>query len=162
MSEYRNNMDSGRELGWDATIERDQSDFVLLPEGDYPFTVTGFERGRHNGSKKLPACNKAILTIEINGGTLGITSIKHNLFLHSKCEGLLSAFFISIGLKKQGEALNMGAYWGQLIGKTGICKVGVREWTSDRTGDKMHSNDITRFLEPAVPAQAEGWKPGVF
>ena len=42
-----------RELDWDDEIER-ESDFVLLPEGDYDFTVTGFERARHEGSEKLP------------------------------------------------------------------------------------------------------------
>lgn len=162
MAEYRDNMNTGRELGWDATIERDQAEFILLPEGDYPFTVTGFERGRHGGSPKLPPCNKAVITVEINGGALGVASVKNNLFLHSKCEGLLSAFFVSIGLKKHGEPLNMGAYWSQLIGKTGRCRVGVREWKSDRTGETMQSNEITRFLEPAAPAQASGWKPGAF
>ena len=48
-----------RELGWDDEIEKDGPEFVLLPEGDYSFEVVGFERARHNGSEKLPACNKA-------------------------------------------------------------------------------------------------------
>ena len=43
-----------RELDWNDEIEKD-SDFTLLPEGDYDFTVESFERGRHPGSDKLPA-----------------------------------------------------------------------------------------------------------
>ena len=54
-------------MDWDSTIEND-STFTLLPEGVYPFTVTGFERARHNGSAKLDPCPKAVLTIEIDGG----------------------------------------------------------------------------------------------
>ena len=118
-----NNID--RELSWDDEIEKDGSDFVILPEGDYDFTVTGFERGRHNGSAKLPACNKAILTVKIEGSE-GTTTIKHNLFLHSKCEGLLCAFFTSIGQRKRGEKLRMN--WVRVVGSHGKCHVGIHEY----------------------------------
>ena len=39
MSEYR-------EMGWDEGFSKDfsDSDFIVLPEGDYDFTVEGFER----------------------------------------------------------------------------------------------------------------------
>lgn len=50
MAEINN---TGRELDWNDTIEHD--DIRRAPAGDYPFIVTGFERGRHNGSEKLSA-----------------------------------------------------------------------------------------------------------
>lgn len=53
-----------RELGWDDEISR-ESDFTIIPEGDYDFTVTGFERGRYDGSEKLPPCNMAIVTLAV-------------------------------------------------------------------------------------------------
>ena len=53
-----------REFGWDDEIEND-NEFQILPDGDYNFTVTGFERGRHQGSAKLPPCNKAIITLNV-------------------------------------------------------------------------------------------------
>ena len=71
-----------RELGWDDEIEKDGSDYVLLPEGDYDFTVESFERGRHNGSEKLPPCNKAMLKLRIDA-TEGTALINHNLFFLS-------------------------------------------------------------------------------
>ncbi len=74
-----------RELGWDDEIEKDSGEFILLPEGDYDFTVESFERGRHGGSEKLPACNKAILRLRIDTGE-GSALINHNLFLHTKTE----------------------------------------------------------------------------
>lgn len=130
-----------RELQWEDTIEKDATDFVLLPEGDYNFTVESFERARHNGSEKLPACNKAVLKLRIDAPE-GTTYINHNLFLHSKTEGLLSAFFTCIGQKKKGEALRMN--WNMVPGSTGKAKVGVHKFKSD-SGEERQSNEIKRF-----------------
>lgn len=129
-----------REFQWDDTITKDASDFILLPEGDYNFTVESFERGRHTGSDKLPACNKAILTLRIDTAE-GTAKITHNLFLHSKTEGLLSAFFSCIGQKKKGEPLKMN--WQKVIGATGRCKIGIHTYTKD--GEEKKNNDIKRF-----------------
>ena len=134
-----------RELGWDDQIEKDQGDFVVLPEGNYTFQVVGFERARHPGSEKLPPCNKAVVSIKLStmDGTQS-TTIKHNLFLHSKCEGMLCAFFVGIGQKKKGEPLKMN--WNNIIGRNGLCHVKVRKWTSNN-GNEMESNEISKFYE---------------
>lgn len=129
-----------RELQWDDTITKDAADFILLPEGDYNFTVESFERGRHSGSDKLPACNKAILTLRIDTPE-GTAKIMHNLFLHSKTEGMLSAFFTCIGQKKKGEPLKMN--WSQVTGSAGRCKIGIHTYTKD--GEERKNNDIKRF-----------------
>lgn len=129
-----------RELGWDDTITKDAADFILLPEGDYNFTVESMERGRHTGSDKLPACNKAILTLRIETPE-GTAKIMHNLFLHSKTEGLLSAFFSCIGQKKKGEPLKMN--WSLVPGSTGRCKIGIHSYQKD--GEERKNNDIKRF-----------------
>lgn len=136
--------DIEREYNWDDEIVKD-SDFVLIPEGDYPFTVVGFERGRHEGSDKLPPCNKAIITLRIALPDGTAQELKHNLFLHSKCEGLLSAFFVAIGQKKKGEPLRMN--WNAVIGTRGICKISVRTWKG-KNGEDMQSNDIKKFYSP--------------
>lgn len=167
MTDYN---DLSHELDWDDVIEND-STFTLLPDGVYPFTVTGFERARHPGSAKLPPCNKAIVSIEVDGGQLGKTTIKHNLFLHSKCEGLLCSFFTALGFRQHGQQLSMP--WNKITGARGWCKVGVHKWTSDRTKEEMESNEIKQFLPPdKAPAQAapaaptaaptSGWTPGNF
>ena len=140
-----------RELGWDDEIEQDQKDWEPLPEGDYDFTVTAFERGRFEGSKKLPPCNKAVVTISIESPEYGTATIMHNLFLHTKTEGLLSAFFCSIGQKKHGEKLRMN--WQAVIGSKGRCKVGIREWTN-KNGEVIKSNEIKKFYESDTPASA--------
>lgn len=148
--------DLGRELGWDDVIEKDGSDFVLLPEGDYDFEVINFERGRHNGSDKLPPCTKATINIQVKGNE-GISIIKHNLFLHTITEGMLSAFFVGIGQKKHGEPVKMD--WNKVPGSTGRCKLGIKKWTNDQGEEKVF-NEIKKFYEPT--SQQTVFKPGTF
>ena len=145
-----------RELDWDDVIEYDVSDWDLLPEGVYPFTVTNMERTRFNGSAKLPPCLQAELTLRIDGGAKGIATITHNLFLHSKTEGLLCAFFAAIGMRKKGEALRMD--WTKVVGASGLCEVSIRDWT-DRDGNARQSNQVKKFLPPeekSAGSQAPG------
>lgn len=136
--------DIERELSWDDEIEKDGGEFPLLPEGDYDFTVKSFQRGRHSGSEKLPPCNKAELTITILGQNESV-DIKHNLFLHSKVEGMLSAFFTAIGQKKHGEKLKMN--WNAVVGAKGKCHVYVDKYTG-KNGTKYTSNKIKKFYTP--------------
>lgn len=142
-----------RELNWDDTIEND-SVFELLEEGDYEFVVTGFERARHTPREcgKLPACNKAVLTIEVSNtaGKRGV--ITHNLFLHSSCEGMLCSFFTAIGQRRKGEPLRMN--WMTVPGSKGRCKVVQKK---NYNNEDKH-NEIARFYEPGdKPAQQTGF-----
>jgi hypothetical protein len=149
----------GRELGWDEPIENDGPDFVVLPEGDYSFEVTEFERARHNGSEKLPPCNKAIVHIKVQGAE-GVTIIKHNLFLHSITEGMLCAFFTAIGQREKGQKVNMN--WNAVVGSKGRAKIGKRKWKSD-DGRDFSANEIKKFYEPSDKQQAaKGFVVGSF
>lgn len=155
---YNNNTNAGRELGWDDTIEKD-SEFTLLPEGDYDFVITNFERGRHNGSDKLPPCNKATVYIKITAPE-GETTIKHNLFLHTITEGMLCSFFIAIGQRKHGEKLSMN--WNSVIGSKGRAKVDIRKWTNNN-GEEKRSNEIKKFYDAEeTQGAAKGYAPGRF
>lgn len=142
------------ELGWNDVIENDSPEFVILPDGDYNFEVVDFERGRHNGSEKLPPCNKAIVHIRIEGKE-GVSIIKHQLFLHTITEGMLCAFFAGIGQRQKGEKMKMN--WSRVVGSTGRAKIGTRKWTNDE-GKEMTFNEIKKFYEP----EAKGFTPGKF
>lgn len=145
---------SERAFGWDDTVQND-STFEVLPEGDYNFTVKAFERAYHDGSAKLSPCNKAIMKIEVTDGERTST-LDHNLYLHSKTEGLICAFFNAVGMRKHGQPFKMD--FPGAVGKTGRCKVGIRKWTGNN-GQTMESNQITRFYEPeetATPAYTPG------
>lgn len=140
-----------RELGWDDEIEKDGLDFVLLPEGDYDFTVKKFERGRFQGSAKLPACNQAKLELTIHSPEYGDQTIFHNLYLHTITEGLLSAFFSSIDQKKKGERLRMN--WNAVIGARGRCQIEHNKYMSK--GEERVNNQVKKFYpaEDVTPGQ---------
>ncbi len=147
---------------WDSEIKNESiGEWILLPAGDYPFTVTKFERQHYPGGTKMGPCPKAVLSIEIDGGDKGKITITHNLFLHSRCEGMLCAFFESIGQRKHGEALR--PRWGEVVGSTGLCKVDIHTFTK-RDGGEGQSNEIKRFLPPPEPkaAPSQGWTQGRF
>ena len=143
-----------RELGWEDEIEN-EGGFVLLPEGDYDFRVTDFERGRYAGGKKLPPCNMATLYLAVTGPE-GTATVRHNLFLHTKCEGLLCAFFTAIGQRRHGEKLQMN--WGRVKGATGRCRLGVRSWTNEK-GEEYTSNEVKKFYDPQEKPK---FTPGAF
>lgn len=154
----------GAALDWDAEIEKESPEFITLPEGEYEFEVVNFERSRYAGSDKpngLPPCNQAKLKLQVivSGG---IATINHNLFLHSRCEGMLSAFFNSIGQKKHGEKTKMD--WGKVLGSKGRAKIGVRSY-KNKDGEDRQSNEVKRFLDPVASTQPAGgktFKPGSF
>lgn len=133
-------MTQERELSWDDTIEKDGGGFILLPEGDYNFTVAKFERARFAGSANLPACNQAKIELTIHSSQ-GDVTVFHNLYLHTKTEGLLSAFFSAIGQKKKNEPLRMN--WPAVIGAKGRCVLEHNKYMSK--GEERVNNQVKRF-----------------
>jgi hypothetical protein len=131
-----------RELNWDDEIQKDGGEFIVLPAGDYNFTVTKFERGRFAGSDKMPACNQAKLELTVHSPQHGDVVIFHNLFLHTKTEGLLSNFFAGIGQKKKGEPLRMN--WQTVIGSKGRLKLEINTFKG-RDGEDRTNNQVKTF-----------------
>ena len=134
------NYDVERELGWEDQISRDGPDYITLPEGEYDFVVDHYDRERHNGSEKLPPCWKAVLYLKVETPE-GVANIRHNLFLHTKTEGMLCAFFTAIGQRQHGQTITMN--WNAVPGAHGRAKIGVREYNG-----KTY-NEVKKFLEPA-------------
>ena len=130
-------------LEWNDVIESDGQEFVTLPEGDYNFRVTGFERGRFPGSAKLPACNKAMLTLDVEND-LGIATCHVDLILYRTLEWRISGFFRAIGQKKSGEKLVMD--WNKVIGAQGRAHFKPRPY-KDKNGNDHEANDVERFID---------------
>ncbi len=151
-----------RELGWDDEIENEGGggDYVTLPAGtEAAFEVVGFTRERHTPKEggKLPACNKAVVELHFDGFSDGQT-IKENLFLHTMTEGILCAFFASIGQRQHGEKSTMN--WGAVMGSKGRAKLEVREYT-DNDGNPRTINQVKRFLDPEK-SEGAGYTNGAF
>lgn len=134
---------NNQELDWNSSIGDESNQLTILPEGNYIFEVIGFERGRFPGGKKIPACNKAMLTLSVKTDTGNVT-VYTDLILHSTVEWKLCDFFRSIGLKKPGERLTMD--WDKVPGARGKAHFKPREFI-DKEGNKRVTNDVDRYLD---------------
>lgn len=137
------NEELGKGMDWDEQIDNDGVEFSVYPEGIYDYIVLNFERKQFKGSEKMSPCNQVVLNLMLRTNGERIGSIKTNLFLNTKVEAMLSAFFRSIGQKKHGEPLRMD--WGKVSGSMGRCKVTIREWTKS-DGQKTKQNEV-KFLD---------------
>ena len=111
-------------LSWDD--EFDEGSFIDLENGDYHVTVTKFERAQFNGSEKLPAAPMAVieLTIPYQGADV---KIKYQIVLCKTLAFKSHQLFESVGLIKKGSGAQK-LPWEQLVGRSGICKIGHREY----------------------------------
>ena len=157
MTEQYNNFE--RELDWNDQITQD-SEFVILEPGEYWFKVEKFERGRHTPNPqnpgKLPACNKAALTLEIVTNDGQTKKLTHNLFLHSRTEGMLSAFFGAIGQKKHKEPLQMN--WNLVPGAVGVCS--IKKGLS-RNGNEFNEVGYMIYQDDVDPTKQLNQRPGM-
>lgn len=133
----------GRALDWDDEIEKDDA-FQLLEPGDYKFTILKFERARYEGGQKIPACNKAVLTMKIFDDNGNETFLSCSFLLHSSMEWRISQIHRAVGLKKHGEKLRMK--WKEMVGLSGRCKVSIREYNK-QNGDIAKVNQIDTFYD---------------
>ena len=143
-------------MDWSDAIESDGQEFVILEEGDYNFTVTNFERGRFPGSAKIPACNKAALTLQVKTADGKLATIKFDLILYRSLEWRISSFFRCIGQKKHDERLVMD--WNKVVGAKGRARFKPRSYTN-RDGEERQVNDVDKFYdwdEKFFPAD-DGW-----
>ena len=67
--------------------------------------------------------------------------MRHNLFLHTRTEGMICNFFTAIGQRQHGQQYTMN--WNAVPGARGRARIGIREYN----GKKY--NEVKRFLEPA-------------
>jgi hypothetical protein len=145
-------------MDWNDAIESDGQEFIVLEEGDYNFRVTSFERGHFPGSAKIPACNKAAITVLVETPD-GNASVKFDLILFRTLEWRISAFFRCIGQKKHGERLVMD--WNKVLGSQGRAHFKPRNYTNSY-GEEKTVNDIDRFIDydPAFFTQANSQPSG--
>ena len=146
MAEYMNNTQNVNDvaLDWDDVIENDGQEFIILPEGDYNFTITDFERSTFPGSKKMSACNKATLTLKVETEK-GTAYVRTDLILNKMLEFKISAFFRCIGRKKTGERSKMD--WSNLVGERGRAHFKPRKYTDKKTGEERQANDVERYID---------------
>lgn len=147
-------------LGWDDEVE-EGSPFVLLPEGNYPFTITGLEKGIYekpaNRESKIPAnCPKATVTLEFTTSTGEKSTLTENFYLYKKMQWKINQFFTSIGAPKNPEG-KVKMNWGTVLGAKGAASLVVNDYT-DRSGNPAQNNRIKDFLEPTQQTAEPGYQ----
>ena len=144
-------------MDWNDSIENDGTELTTVEEGDYTFRISGFERARYVGSAKIPACNKASITVDILTKDGKPAICKFDLILYRSLEWKLSAFFRSIGQKKHGEKLTMD--WSKVLNSYGRAHFKPRTYTNNN-GEEKTVNDLDKFLdydEEAINADKEAF-----
>lgn len=145
--------DFERELGWNDEIQKDNQEFIKLQPGDYEFTIDHYDRGRSQGSDKIPPSNMAIVYFNVSDNQGNVASIRENFILHTKLEWKLSELFRSVGLKKEGEPLRMN--WEALAGLKGRCQVSLDPDRNDPTKTYNH-------IKKLYPYEVPKFTPGTF
>ncbi len=149
-------------IGWDDDVSESEvkgggkrEDFVVLPDGEYPFAVAKVERGTFAGSKKVPPCNKVDVGVIIDGGDKGRSYVTKMFLMHTTTLGFIYEFLTSLGLHKKGEGAGP-IPWGKVQnGMEGRCKVSSRTYTT-RDGESRTSNEVKKWLAPAAASEQSG------
>lgn len=129
-------------MNWDDVIQN-ESQFVLLPEGIYDFTVTKFEREWFDGSAKIEPCPKAAIELTITAPQ-GTAVVKENLLLSAQVEWKLCSFFKSIGQKKSGVAFKMD--WTKVLGAKGKAEIEINEYVGN-DGSQKKNNRVKSYID---------------
>ena len=140
MAEYENN----GIMDWDDEIESDGLEYSTLPEGDYNFTVTEFEKTQTSGKGKLPICPQAALILSVSDGSGNYSKVYENIILHSSLEWKMSAFFRAIGLKKHGEKVK--PKWNEVLGASGRAHFAVENFTKN-DGTQGTKNVVKKYFD---------------
>lgn len=141
-------MDNNEFLSWDGAFTAEESQYTLLPEGTYPFTITKMERKVYTGNstKILSGTPYAEVTCKVDGGQLGSTIVTERLYLLKSFQWKLTQFFKAIGQPVViGQAFQPN--WNAVIGSNGTAKVIQHSYVS-RDGQERINNSIESFEDP--------------
>lgn len=133
-------------LNWGDSFVAQENEFVVLPEGQYQFTVTGFERKNYDGnSDKIPnGTPYAELSLEFTGNE-GKTTVTERLYLLKRLSWKLTEFFGSIGQNPvNGQAFNPN--WNAVLGSTGEAELVINNY-KNKDGQDCQNNRVKKFLK---------------
>ena len=148
-------------IGWDDEVSEEDagnggsSDFVVLPAGNYSFTVKKAERGQFKGSERLPPCNQVKVELIADGGDKGKAYVYHRFYMHTKTLWQIYAFMESIGVRKKGDAPSSVPWSKVKDGMTGVCHLKVKKLTAGQHAGE-DTNEVDKWLAPTEDIKPEG------
>ena len=140
MSEHQKT--GGYALDWNDEIQYTESSFLTLPAGEYPFTVTSFDRQNYDGGSSIPPCKMAVIHLTVDGGSQGVANVSERLYLHTTMLWKLSEFFHAIGQLRKDGTVQMN--WNAVPGAVGRVKLTVNKY--EKNGQERTNNRVERFL----------------
>lgn len=143
----------GKEIGWDDEYDKGE-EYVTLEPGDYDFTVESFERGRYEGSDKVPPCPRALLKISVKTPEGGICTMNESLLLYDRMQWKLAEFFLSIGVGEEKDG-KVKPNWNMVPQATGRATIELR---SDKNDPSKKYNHVKKYL----PKPKKEFKEGEF
>ena len=168
-----NSIQEGGELTDNAVFSADQlgdydkgGNYVLLPEGDYDFTIVDLKESRHqNVGGKVGNCKQVNpvfrLTNPEDGSAVDISN--YNLYMWNSrgCLGMIAQYYDSIGLHKKGDPIHFDWTKDHHIGKTGRLQI-KHETYKRRDGGEGTSMKISKLYPKQEQAPAQNswgsWK----
>ena len=143
----------------DAEVKDSESktDFVILPKGEYSFTVAKVEfknyqpkPGKTTGITK--PCKQIVLGLVVDGGDKGNAWVDENLYFYPTCMFRVLSVFKSIGLISDGYKGSLP--WDQLKGSEGRAKFEVEQYFSKKYNEDRERMIAKTFLKSAAVAPA--------
>lgn len=141
----------------DQLGDYDRGGFVLLPVGDYDFTIIDLKESRHQARPggKVGSCKQVNPVFRVTNPEDGspVDLDNYNLFMwNSKgCIGMIAQYYDSIGIHKKGDPIRFDWIKEHHIGKTGRLEI-KHETYKGRDGSDKVSAKIAR-LYPKEEAQ---------
>ena len=157
---------ANEKLSWDAdldeteaTEQQKENDFILLPDGEYTFTVKKFEKDQYvaKPDAKIPSCPVAKLQLLVKTDEGEAAYFREYLFLHAGNKWKLFQFFTCLGLRKHGDGTKQ-LPWDSVEGATGRALIGTRKYKQD--GEEKTTNTVKKWLDPAPEATGGDGEPG--
>ena len=159
---------SDAKMSWDdeldaneAVEQEKENDFVLLPEGEYQFTVKKLEREYYTAKpdSKIPSCPKAVVHLLIRTDDGEAAYFRENLFLHQGNTWQLFQFFTCLGLRKHGDGTKKMP-WDSVEGSTGRASIKQRKWKDTKSGEEKTFNCVKKWLDPVPESTGGDGEPG--
>ena len=157
---------ANEKLSWDADLDENEAveqqkenDFVLLPKGDYDFTVKKLEKDYYNAKpdSKIPSCPVARVHLIIKTEEGDAAYFRESLFLYSGNKWQLFQFFTCLGLRRHGDGTSKMP-WDDVEGSTGRATIGQRDYMKD--GEKKTCNTVKKWLDPVLESTGGDGEPG--
>lgn len=129
-------------IEWGDTIAwEDAPEYVVLPPGNYEFTVMNWDRGHYEGNPATGkiACNTARVTVAVETDK-GTAYAKYTFYLKKSAIGFVRDFFLCIGLMKKGEAFTPD--FDKAIGCKGMAQFDNRPYKGNTY------NDVKKWIKP--------------